>query len=157
MAERYAWSRNSIENNIFELKRRNIARELYKDSELKCLVPTCAKRPKANEWCYYPSAGINQDCKIIGHRSCVDEFCKSVTTKTTPSLASSAKNLIQLAAAKQPKLGATEQSFYQGWFEGIKFVIERKLGERIDTADTDWLKGFHEGCTFAVTLDRQAN
>lgn len=77
----------------FELKRRNIATTLRKDSYLPCLVRGCARKLKRAERAYYPSRSLGKHNKIMAHVDCVNRVVAEHTAKSAAE-AASAKHLI---------------------------------------------------------------
>lgn len=79
--ERFSWSRADKVTAAFELKKRQVIRELTKDSELYCLV--CEKRPRKHDSVYYPASGLPETNRVIAHTYCVDETCGQHHVKMT--------------------------------------------------------------------------
>lgn len=82
-SEKFAWTRVSDESAAIELKKKNVLRKLTKDSKLACRL--CKKRPKTEEWAYYPAKNTSTTNKTIAHQTCVDEFYAEHTAKVSAS------------------------------------------------------------------------
>lgn len=87
--ERFSWSRADKSTAAFELRKRQVVRNLTKDSDLYCLI--CEKRPKRHDTVYYPASGLSETNKIIAHRTCVDELCASHKQKITSEYAATTR------------------------------------------------------------------
>lgn len=88
MGQRFSWSRADNQTGCSELKKRNIQRELYRDSHLTCFVRNCGRKCKRGDRCYYPTAHVGPDNKVIAHVDCIDRQVeakpvgKSLTSQT---------------------------------------------------------------------------
>lgn len=76
----HSWGRDYVAD-VLELKSRNIRRKLSKDAQIICIARTCGKKPRRDDFCYYPSRTTSSGNKIIGHVECIDRACAEYTAK----------------------------------------------------------------------------
>jgi hypothetical protein len=115
MAEsRFSWGRVDKLTGAKELQRRGTRepgckRRLIKDSHLVCWAPDCRKRPKADEWVYYPAAALAATNKVIGHVDCIDRMvAESKRSAYAQTIGTQIERLpdVHVASSKQPQSGA---------------------------------------------------
>lgn len=160
---RFAWSRVDNVTGCYELKRRNIQRELYVDANLRCYVKACNRYCKDGDICYYPTKHVGPDNKILAHVECVDRLVAEHTAKSSKEAqANQTKGLILLpdvvpgSAGKKPlsspKKGADAKVTVAvanvpgtGLGDGSDLLLQiEKLRQKI------WQEGFEAGIAAAL-------
>lgn len=146
---RFNWNRASKLDACFELRKRNISRELYADSDLLCVA--CGRKPKRKEIVYYPAQSVSATNKTIGHKNCVDRECEQQKAKTAPERQKEKTHIVltdtQAAPAKPSHISQTDLATLerlQGWQEGVKFALEQN-----GKYSREWIDGWKEGLKYA--------